>query len=83
MENDVTWEFVRDVEDDSDEVERYLNTEISSTKGDILLKWWNKHCLILQPALLAKSVVRVHASSATSERVFNSSGRLLENEDSH
>ena len=40
MENDVTREFVGDIEensdDESDEVERYLNTKTSSTEDDAL-----------------------------------------------
>ena len=43
MENDVTGEFAGDIEensdDESDEVEPYLNTKISFTKDDALLKW--------------------------------------------
>jgi len=82
MENDVMGEFAGDVEDDSgdesDEVEHYLNTKISFTKDDTLLQWWNKHSLIFPRfAVLAKSLFGVPASSATSERVFSSSGRIL------
>src|ERR1700722_18367642 len=70
MENDVMGEFAGNVEDDSDdesdEVERYLNTKISFTKDDTLLKWWNKHSLIFpQLAVLAKSLAGVPASSST------------------
>jgi hypothetical protein len=83
MESDVMDEFAGDIEDDSDdesdEVERYLNTKISFTKDDTLLNWWSKHSLIFpQLALLAKSLFGVPASSATSERVFSASGRILE-----
>jgi hypothetical protein len=43
MENDITGEFAGDIEensdDESDEVERYLNTKISFTNDDTLLEW--------------------------------------------
>ncbi|CAF1494105.1 unnamed protein product [Adineta ricciae] len=83
MENDVMVEFAGDIEEDSDdesdELERYLKTKISFTNNDTLLKWWNKHSLIFpQLAILAKTLLGVPASSATSERVFSSSGRILE-----
>ncbi|CAF1578565.1 unnamed protein product [Rotaria sordida] len=83
MESDVMGEFAGAVEgssdDESDEVERYLNTKIPFTKDDTLLKWWSKHSLIFpQLAVLAKSLFGIPASSATSERVFSSSSRILE-----
>ncbi|CAF1387580.1 unnamed protein product [Rotaria sordida] len=83
MESDAMGEFAGAVEgssdDESDEVERYLNTKIPFTKDDTLLKWWSKHSLIFpQLAVLAKSLFGVPASSATSERVFSSSSRILE-----
>jgi len=49
------------------------------SKDDALLEWWSKHSLLVpQLSLLAKSELGVPASSATSERVFNSSGCVLE-----
>jgi hypothetical protein len=72
-------EFAGDVHDDSDEIDRYINTKLPFTKDDTLLGWWNNHSLIFpQLALLAKSLLGVPASSATSERVFSASGRILE-----
>jgi hypothetical protein len=35
-----------DDDDDFDEVDRYINTKISFSKDDALLKWWSKHSLI-------------------------------------
>ncbi|CAF3101790.1 unnamed protein product, partial [Rotaria sp. Silwood2] len=68
-----------DFDDDSDEIDRYINTKLSFSSADTLLGWWNKHSLIFpQLALLAKSLLGIPASSATSERVFSSSGRILE-----
>ncbi|CAF1199180.1 unnamed protein product [Adineta ricciae] len=83
VENDVMVEFAGDVEEDSDdesdELDRYLTTKTSFTKDDTLLKWWKKHSLIFsQLAMLAKSLFGIPASSATSERVFSSFGRILE-----
>jgi hypothetical protein len=83
MQNDVLEEFAGDTnedsDDDSDEIDRYINTKLSFSKNDSLLEWWNKHSLIFpQLALLAKSLFGVPASSATSERVFSSSGQILE-----
>ncbi len=66
-------------DDDVDEVHRYINAKISFSKDDALLEWCSKHSLIFpQLSLLAKSLLGVPASSATSERVFSSSGRVLE-----
>ena len=76
-------EFAGDVENDSDENEdevgRYINTKLPFSKDDTLLGWWDKHSLIFpQLSLLAKYLFGVPASSATSERVFSASGRILE-----
>jgi hAT family C-terminal dimerisation region len=83
METDVMQEFAGDVDDesdsDSDEIDRYINTKLPFSKDDTLLGWWNKHSLIFpQLSLLAKSLFGVPASSATSERIFSSSGQILE-----
>ncbi|CAF3882251.1 unnamed protein product [Rotaria sordida] len=83
IQKDVMQEFAgveeEDFDDDSDEIDRYINTKLSFSSDDTLLGWWNKHSLIFpQLALLAKSLLGVPASSATSERVFSSSGRILE-----
>jgi hypothetical protein len=77
-------EFAGDVDDDNeeddlDEVDRYIITKISFSKDNTILEWWNKHSLTFpQLSLLAKSLFGVPASSATSERVFSASGRVLE-----
>ncbi len=68
-----------DEENDLDEVDRYIITKISFSKDDTILEWWNKHSLTFpQLSLLAKSLFVVSASSATSERIFSSSGHVLE-----
>ncbi len=77
-------EFSGDVDDDEedddhDEVDRYIITKISFSKDDTILEWRNKHSLTFpQLSLLAKSLFVVSASSATSERIFNASGHVLE-----
>jgi hypothetical protein len=82
IQNDVMQEFAGELEDesddDSDEIDRYINTKLSFSEDDTLLGWWSKHSLIFpQFALLAKSLFGVPASSVTSEWVFSSSGRIL------
>ena len=83
LHHDIMKEFAGDVDDDSDddtdEIDRYINTKLSFSNDDKLLGWWSNHCLIFpQLSLLAKSLFGVPASSATSERIFSSSGRILE-----
>ncbi len=83
VQDDIMQEFAGcasdDSDDDLDEIDRYVNTKVSFSKDDSLLEWWAKHSLIFpQLSLLAKSLFGVPASSATSERIFSSSGRILE-----
>ena len=68
-----------DVDDDQDEVDRYINTKISFSSDDTLLGWWRKHSPFFPAlSLLAKCVFGIPASSATSERIFSASGRVLD-----
>jgi hypothetical protein len=68
MQNDVLEEFTGDMNEDSNEIDRYINTKLSFSKNNSLLGWWNNYSLIFpQIALLAKSLFGVPASSATSE----------------
>ncbi|CAF4859520.1 unnamed protein product [Rotaria sp. Silwood1] len=83
MGDDVMQEFAGEIDEDCDdnldEIDRYINTKLSFSKDDTLLGWWNKHSLIFpQLSLLAKSIFAIPASSATSERIFSSAGRILE-----
>ncbi|CAF4224953.1 unnamed protein product [Rotaria sp. Silwood2] len=83
MESDVMQEFAghvdSDCDDNSDEIDRYINSKLSFSNDDTLLGWWSKHSLIFpQLTLLARSLFGIPASSATSERVFSSTGRILE-----
>ena len=68
-----------DMDDDQDEVDRYINTNISFSKDDTLLGWWNKYSSLFPAlSLLTKSIFGIPASSATSERILSASRRLLE-----
>lgn len=68
-----------DDEEDLDEIDRYISTKISFSKDETILRWWSKHSLTFpQLSLLAKSLFGVPASSATAERIFSASGRILE-----
>ncbi len=79
MQNDVLEEFTGDMNEDSNEIDRYINTKLSFSKNNSLLGWWNNYSLIFpQIALLAKSLFGVPASSATSEWVFSSLAQILE-----
>ncbi|CAF0811745.1 unnamed protein product [Didymodactylos carnosus] len=70
---------VRDSDDEKDEIEQYLKTKMKFTNEDKLLGWWKKHSLIYpQLSILAQTLFGVPSSSATAERVFSSSGRILE-----
>ncbi len=72
-------EFSGDVDDDDDEVDRYIITKISFSKDDTILEWQNKHSLTFSHlSLLAKSLFVVSASSARSEPIFSASGCVLE-----
>jgi len=53
--------------------------KISFSKDETILQWWNKHSLTFpQLSSLAKSLFGIPASSATAERIFSASGRILE-----
>ena len=68
-----------EIEDDLDEIDRYISMKISFSKDETILQWWNKHSLTFpQLSSLAKSLFAIPASSATAERIFSASGRILE-----
>ncbi|CAF0804921.1 unnamed protein product [Adineta steineri] len=68
-----------DAEEDIDEVERYIKAKVVYMHNESLLAWWKKWSINYpQLSLLARSLLGVPASSATSERVFSTSGRILE-----
>lgn len=84
-QNDVIREFAQDDgcdsngEEGGDEVERYARSKLVFAKDESVLAWWQKWSLNYpQLSLLARSLLSIPASSATSERIFSASGRILE-----
>ena len=84
-QNEILMEFANedelgsDPEDDNDEVNNYSKAKLSIAKEELVLEWWNKWSLAYPKiSLLAKWLLGIPASSATSERVFSASGRVLE-----
>lgn len=84
-QEDVMREFAQDNgsdsdrEEEEDEIERYIKAKLIFTKDDTVLSWWTKWSINYpQLSLLARSLLGVPASSATSERIFSASGRILE-----
>jgi hypothetical protein len=68
-----------DAEEDGDEIERYVKSKLVFSKDEPVLTWWKKWSINYpQLSLLARSLLGVPASSATSERIFSASGRILE-----
>ena len=64
---------------DEDEIERYVKAKLVFSKEESVFQWWKKWsinypCL----SLLARSLLGIPASSATSERIFSAAGRILE-----
>ncbi|CAF1653557.1 unnamed protein product, partial [Didymodactylos carnosus] len=89
-QEDIMAEFVNenqdvdDSDDEKDEIEQFLKTKMKYTNEDTLLGWWKKHSLIYpQLSILAQTLFGVASSSATAERVFSSSGRILEKGANH
>jgi hypothetical protein len=64
MQNDVMQEFAGDVDDsddESDEVDQYIDAKLSFSKDDTLLGWWEKHSVIFPKlSLLAKSLEGIY-----------------------
>jgi hypothetical protein len=53
--------------------------KINYQTGENVLSWWKKHSTICpQISRLALPLLSIPASSATSERVFSETGRVLE-----
>lgn len=64
---------------DEDKVERYNKAKVVFAKEGSLLKWWKKWTINYPScSLLARSLLGIPASSATSERIFSATGRILE-----
>jgi len=83
--DDVLREFVSNenssTDDDEpyDEVIEYMRRKVNFQKGEDVLSWWRKHaCIYPQLSRLAPALLSIPASSATSERIFSETGRILE-----
>jgi uncharacterized protein YheU (UPF0270 family) len=62
-----------------DEVLEYMRIKINQQAAENVLSWWKKHSTIFpQLSRLALPLLWIPASSATSERVFSETGRVLE-----
>ena len=62
-----------------DEVTEYMRRKVNFQKGEDVLSWWRKHaCIYPQLSRLAPALLSIPASSATSERIFSETGRILE-----
>ena len=71
--------YTDEIDDDLDEIDRYISMKTSFFTNETILQWWNKHSLTFpQLSLLANSLFGIPASSATAERIFSASGRILE-----
>ncbi|CAF1362203.1 unnamed protein product, partial [Didymodactylos carnosus] len=70
-----------DDEDDEpyDEINEYIKTKFIYPKGRNILTWWKDRSIIYkQLSRLALSLLAIPASSATAERIFSETGRILE-----
>ena len=64
---------------DEDELERYNKAKLVFAKEEPLIKWWKKWTInYLSSSLFARPLLGIPASSATSERIFSATGRILE-----
>ena len=76
------WEDTPDLIE-PDELERYMKTHFSAEQcrddGKALLKFWrNQSSTFPLLSMLARAVLCIPASSASSERAFSTAGRVLE-----
>ena len=76
------WEDTPDLIE-PDEIERYLNSHFSPEQcqddGKALLKFWHDQSSTFpRLSMLARAILCVPASSASSERAFSTAGRVLE-----
>ncbi|CAF1561911.1 unnamed protein product [Rotaria magnacalcarata] len=84
-QSDILMEFAHvdeqksDDDDNYDEVQCYAKAKLSFAKDEPVLEWWDKWSLNYPKHItLAKWLLGIPANSATSERIFNTSGRVLE-----
>ena len=83
--DDVLKEFVSNENSSTDDDEPYneviecMKRKVYYQKGEDVLSWWKKHsCMYPQLSRLASALLSIPASSATSERIFSETGRILE-----
>jgi hypothetical protein len=56
-----------------------MKRKVNYQTGEDVLSWWKKHsCIYPQLSRLASALLSIPASSATSERIFSETGRILE-----
>ncbi|CAF1181524.1 unnamed protein product [Rotaria sordida] len=68
-----------DDEEPYDEVIEYMKCKVNYSSGEDVLSWWRKHsCIYPQLSRLVLALLSIPASSATSERIFSETGRILE-----
>jgi hypothetical protein len=83
-QDDVMMEFAQENplesdEEDEDEIERYVKAKLVISTEESVLTWWKKWAITYPKlSILAKSLFGIPASSCTSERIFSSTGRILE-----
>ncbi|CAF3318973.1 unnamed protein product [Rotaria socialis] len=86
LQEDVMLEFALTSQDDSseDEIERYTKAKLVISNEEFVLQWWKQRS-INYPTLgvLARSLLGIPASSCTSERIFSTTGRILEERCQH
>ncbi len=83
-QNDVMMEFAQENplesdEEDEDEIERYIKAKLTFNPEECVIGWWRKWSITYPKlCILAQSLLGIPASSCTSERIFSSTGRILE-----
>ena len=68
-----------DDEEPYDEEIEYMKSKVNYANGEDVLSWWRKYsCIYPHLSHLATALLSIPASSATSERIFSETGRILE-----
>ncbi|CAF3499610.1 unnamed protein product, partial [Rotaria sp. Silwood2] len=84
-EDDVMMEFAQENQTDSsegedeNEVDRYAKAKLVINNEEKVLNWWKKWAITYPKlSILDRSLFGISASSCTSERIFSTIGRILE-----
>ncbi|KAK7896630.1 hypothetical protein WMY93_021955 [Mugilogobius chulae] len=72
------WEDESDEVEERDEIQRYVECQFFWDGEDILSFWQSQVQTFPKLAKVAKTILCIPASSASSERTFSSAGRVLE-----